>query len=119
NDTNVSRLDLAINGGTITSAGTAINSSIYTMVDGGSIGNFSFNNLDVTNSTWGAFNSRYDNGASGRYEITGTTATNAAAVPLALFVLRGSKVTGNFDGLDVSNSGPGGTGQAIRIDVTG
>ncbi len=116
---NNATLNLDVNGGTISSAGTDPNNSIFGVVAQNSTGNLSFDGLTVNNSTSSAFVTRYDSGSDGTYEITNTTATGSQAVGAALFVKNGADVTANFDGLDVSNSGQGITADGVRIDVNG
>ncbi|MCA9109561.1 MAG: hypothetical protein KDA52_06420, partial [Planctomycetaceae bacterium] len=116
---NNATLNLDVNGGTISSFGTDPNNSIYGVVAQNSTGNLSFDGLTVNNSTSSAFVTRYDSGSDGNYEITNTVATGSQAVGVALFVKNDADVTGNFDGLNVSNAGQGLTADGIRVDVNG
>jgi hypothetical protein len=114
---NNATLNLDVNGGTVSSAGTAANNSIFGSVDLNSIGNLSFDGLAVNNSTASAFVTRYDRNSTGTYEIKNTSATGSQLVGSALFIRRGAQVTGNFEDLDVSNSGLGAAADAFRITV--
>ncbi|MBX3437505.1 MAG: right-handed parallel beta-helix repeat-containing protein, partial [Planctomycetaceae bacterium] len=114
-----SSLNLTVNGGTVTSAGSDPATSIFATIENNATGNLTLNNLNVNGSTAAGISVRYDRNAKGHLQISNTTAMNAQSVGLALFSLGGSQVTSTINGLNVSGAGAGASADGVRVDVVG
>ncbi|MGD9853632.1 MAG: beta strand repeat-containing protein [Planctomycetaceae bacterium] len=112
-------LNLDVNGGTVTSAGSDPATSIFASIDNNAVGNLAFDGLNVNGSTGVGISARYDRNSRGNLEITNTNAMNARSAGLALFSLGGSQITSTINGLNVSGAGAAQSADGVRVDVVG